>query len=113
MVRYCPDNTCESFTGAKQSDAGDVADFALLYLWRVSDYTYLSSWRERPMPAALRDVLGRHERACRLGSEGEMTACTLRRLAQTSNLGVSLVRYDEGRANEERVDLEQELGRLK
>jgi len=112
-LRYCPDNTCESFKGPPHAHQADLADFALLYLWRVSDYDYLKSWREGPTPAAIEGAINRHRPGCAPASEPARIACALRNLSRGARIIVYTVRYDEGHVAEDRVDLEKGLARLK
>ena len=113
MVRYCPDNTCEAFGGKRGAKGTDVTDFALLYLWGVSQYAYLESWQKGQPPAELASVLKRRDRSCPPQTGRTQLACTLRALGQAAEIIVSAVRYDEGARAEVKVDLEQELRRLK
>jgi len=112
-VRYCPDNTCEAFGGKRGAKATDVADFALLYLWGVSQYAYLEPWQKGQPPVALARALKRHAGACPSQTGRTQLACTLRALGQTARITVSAVRYDEGAEAEVKVNLEEELRRLK
>ncbi len=91
----------------------DLADFALLYLWRVSDYDYLKSWREGPNPAAIQGALHRHGPGCARASESARIACALRNLSRGAGIIVYSVRYDEGHTVQDRLDLEKALARLK
>ena len=112
-VRYCPDNTCEAFRAARGASGADVADFALLYLWGVSQYTYLEAWHKGVPPAALQTVVQRHGEACAVGTEGKRVGCVLRKLAKVARIRAYAVRYDEGAQVEEQLELERELRRLK
>jgi len=112
-IRYCPDNTCEMFRAAQRASGGDLADFALLYLWGVSQYAYLESWQRTQAPAAVRGALQRRGRECSSTSEPLRLACTLRALARGAGIQPFFLRYDEGVVAEENADLEEQLGRLK
>jgi hypothetical protein len=110
-MRYCPDNTCEAFRGGAIASGEDVADFALLYLWGVSRYTYLERWRGSPSPPEVQAALERGGRSCAAGTEVERLACTLRRLAKKAEIRITFVRYDEGAVATDQLDLETELRR--
>jgi hypothetical protein len=113
VLRYCPDNTCEAFKGTQHARQADVAEFALLYLWGISDYTYLRGWHDAPTPPAVREALHRHDASCSPAQDRQRLACALRALAKTAGIRGFVVRYDEGDVAEEEIDLEQQLGRLR
>jgi hypothetical protein len=50
VVRYCPDNTCEVFRTSRRDAGGMLCDFALLYLWYLSQYNYLGDWQSSAPP---------------------------------------------------------------
>ena len=112
QIRYCPDNTCDVFTGLQTTRAADLADFALMYLWGVSQYIELEEWRRGMEPRAVGDAYGRHRGRCgdRLTPAG--LACALRTLAKSGGVAVSFLRHDEGVDHEAPVNLEEELSRL-
>jgi hypothetical protein len=112
-ISYCPDNTCELFRGTRGTTRADLADFALLYLWRASDYEYLNSWRRSPEPMAVREALARQREHCASPQRGDMLRCTLHALATHGGVAVFFVRDDEGHRTEERQDLAKTLSRLK
>lgn len=112
-IRYCPDNTCESFRGARGANETDVADFALLYLWGVSQYVDLEPWQRSPVPAAVDATLRRRASQCQSRTPRTQLACTLSALAKSAGITVAFVRYDEGAVAEVKLHLEQELKRLK
>jgi hypothetical protein len=112
-VRYCPDNTCQAFDGKRGAKATDVTDFALLYLWGVSRYAYLDSWQKGAPPAALVSVLARHGSSCPSQTGRLQLACTLRALGQAARITVSEVTYDEGAQTDVKVNIEEQLRRMK
>ena len=95
-VWYCPDNTCEMFRGGGGTKSSEVADFALLYLHGVSDYTYLKEWQLRPNPPALDALLARSAGTCKGLSGPGLCSCALRRLVSSRRIQAFFVRYDEG-----------------
>jgi len=113
MIKYCPDNTCDEFRGGPGKQLEDVADFAFLYLWYISDYAYLESWRQQSSQPEVQASLARLASTCSKAEEHERVVCTLRRLARDAEIQVFFIRYDEGQVSEERVDLDSELNRSK
>jgi hypothetical protein len=112
-IQYCPENTCDEFRGGHGKQLEDVADFALLYLWYISDYTVLERWRQQSTPTEVQASLARHGSTCSETNEHARVVCALRRLAGDAGIQVFFVRYDEGQVNVERVDLDTELNRFK
>ena len=113
VLRYCPDNTCEAFKGTQRARQADVAEFALLYLWGISDYTYLTGWHNAPTPPAVTEALHRQDANCSHAQDRQRLACALRALAKAAGIRAFVVRYDEGDVVEEEIDLEQGLRRLR
>jgi len=113
LLRYCPDNTCETFRAPRKADSQRLADFALLYLWYVSQYYVLKDWHAGPVPEQVHVVRKQYSGGCR--SEGEIAhaKCALLSLASTAAIRVTFVRYDEGAENKVPVDLNDELKRLR
>ncbi len=108
-VRYCPDNTCDQFRG-REGSASSVQDFALVYLWYVSDYVALGEWRKRETPRQVLSVVEKNADGCR--SEGPRIKCALLNLARTGAIRVSFIRYDEGGVAEVPVSLLKTLAYL-
>src|SRR5512140_2158135 len=46
VLEYCPDNTCERFVAPASSSLVALADFAYLYLHKVSGYFYLAPFKK-------------------------------------------------------------------
>ena len=111
-VRYCPDNTCDAVTGGPGAKKRDVADFALLYIWSVSDYIYLGEWRKGPVPPPVKSAL-RRQTACSGESGQAPLGCALQRLAKSASIQLSSVRFDEGVEAITRMNLEDLIGRSK
>jgi hypothetical protein len=111
-IRYCPDNTCDSFVAVRGASQKDLADFALLYVWGVSQYTDLERWQKGNAPLAVERALAR-QRARPASVGPERLKCAIRTLAKRAAIRVSFVRYDEGAENVVKVDLEEELNRPK
>ena len=45
ILEFCPDETCHGFVGSADVSIATMKDFAYLYLYFFSDYTYLPEWR--------------------------------------------------------------------
>ena len=110
-VRYCPDNTCDVFEAGKGHTA-EVEDFALVYLWYVSEFYPLSAWRKGPAPARLHSVVEEHSVSCPPSGETSRAKCALLDLAKVGAIQLSFVRYDEGAENKVPLQLSEELKRL-
>jgi hypothetical protein len=110
-LRYCPDNTCDVFATLRSEKARELAEFALVYLWRVSGYESLKPWRAGKAPVEVASVLGAYARNCP-GADSVRTKCVLKRLAKDGRIHVAFGRYDEGQYTEQPVDLSEELERV-
>jgi len=103
-LRYCPDNTCEVFRSSDEKTAENLADFALLYLWRASEYEALRSWQAGPPSKRVQEILEKHGAACRASSPSS-PRCALEYLAKRAAVRVAFGRYDAGEYTEVPVDL--------
>jgi hypothetical protein len=45
LLEFCPDGTCDGFVASGDVSAMELSDFAFLYVYFFSDYTYLADWR--------------------------------------------------------------------
>lgn len=112
-VEYCPDNTCEAFSGSGVF-AADVQEFAMGYLLYASDYEALKPIRETAGAEAARQrILADADKAGCTGTPGTRAACWLRGHARRASLKTMFVRYDEGAKSEEPLDWSKQLDRLK
>jgi hypothetical protein len=112
VLKYCPDNTCEIFR-ARGADAGEqLTDFALLYLWYLSQYYYLQEWHKGPTPVQVGVARERHSTSCHVATEKARAKCALLVLAKAARIELAFSRYDEGAENEGPVGLADELKRL-
>jgi hypothetical protein len=114
-VEYCPDNTCEVFRSDNKQAESSVADFALLYLYYVSDYAALSEFRKSPEAtrAAERFLNQLGKRGCTKTSRMETIKCVVRHLGRHHGISLLFVRYDEQVRKKVPKSLEEELSRLK
>ena len=58
-IEYCPDNTCETYTGGK--DLEKLCDYVLLYLFYESNYFYLKEKRKYLKKEILKQVEQRNK----------------------------------------------------
>jgi len=112
-LEYCPDNTCDAFTG-RATAAEDLATFAHAYILWVSDYYALSDLRLSARGKEARSIAVQRAAAegCR-GGESAAISCLLERLSTRGGVKVSMVRYDENRRIAVPVDLSRELKRFR
>ena len=99
-IEFCPDNTCHYFVGDKKISLETVKDFAYLYIYFFSDYFVLDEWRNRKESIiTARKILSKPiYKGCKK-DEGEAARCILRRMAQSDQVKLYFVRYDEGKRN--------------
>ena len=98
-VEYCPDNTCEVFTLSGKSASLPLQDFALAYLFGVSEYVYLEPFQSSSSSLAVRTVLGRYKSDCPQQPARAAARCVVGLLAKRHAIQASFVRYDEGERN--------------
>ena len=46
LLEFCPDGTCDGFVSSGNISVATLRDFAYLYVYFFSDYTYLDDWRK-------------------------------------------------------------------
>ncbi len=110
VIEYCPDNTCERFVATASSHQA-LADFAFLYLYKVSGYFYLAAFKKVEAPARAKSLVSRHSRRCPQPEELNAVACLLRFLQHGNHIRISFTREDEGQVSVVPVNLEEELRR--
>lgn len=111
VISYCPDNTCESFYSTTPASSTELIDFSYIYLFYVSEYYALEEFKKTGKKN-VSGIVDRYSNYCP-SKEIEKAKCVLRNLADTYNIEVKFIRYDEKQRNEVPVDLEAELNRLK
>lgn len=109
IVEYCPDNTCERFVGYGDTSLASLQDFAFVYLFALSDYSYLDQFQEAGSASEVKSVLGRYRDRCPQADSRAAAACIAGSLYRRNRIQVSFVRVDEGFGVEEPI----ELGQLK
>jgi hypothetical protein len=114
-VRYCPDNTCEVFRLPEQASREVLSDFALVYLWFVSDYSHLQELRQGQWASTVESVVSRHATGCEKVPAGsghqKVVRCVLETLASRHRITVHFGRHDEGTYGETEIGLSA-MGRL-
>ncbi len=108
-VSYCPDQTCDVIRAPGTTSSKTMSDFALIYLYYVSDYAYLKDFVLRARPHVLK-ALERNNGNCRRSSEFARAACVLSTVARKNGMKFRLQRYDEGRMNETELEPGDHLG---
>ena len=97
VLEYCPDNTCARFAAPEKTSSQEaLADFAFLYLCRVSAYYVLGTFKTTEAPALVKPVLSRNARRCPQAEEVEASACVLRSLQRENHIRIAFTRQDEG-----------------
>lgn len=111
LLEFCPDGTCDGFVVSGCTPVATLKDFAYLYEYFFSDYTYLSEWRARQeAKAAAEQVLSKPEfLSCKRDTMKETARCVLVNLSRNGHVRLIFVRYDEGERNVVREDLTKHL----
>jgi hypothetical protein len=112
VLEYCPDNTCERFVAPDSSSQESLADFAYLYLYRVSGYFYLASFKKEEAPARVQSLRSQHSKLCPQPEETAACMCLLRSLARESRIRIFFTRQDEGQVSVVPIELEEALRRI-
>jgi hypothetical protein len=75
-----------------------LKDFAYLYVYFFSDYTFLGDWRskEEAKNTAERILSKPEYRSCKNENSREAARCVLRDLSKEGRVKLIFVRYDEG-----------------
>jgi hypothetical protein len=112
QLKYCPDNTCDIFRTRDAKARVQLTDFALLYLWYLSQYSDLQVWQRGIPPATVGVVRERYSASCDGAGERARAKCALVALSKLGSIELAFSRWDEGADNEGPVDLLDELKRL-
>jgi hypothetical protein len=99
---YCPDNTCELFESAKCGE-GPLDDFALMYLYAVSGYTYLERFKTDARPI-VEKIMGRYQE-CRSAGKDARISCLLAHIAGKCSVRIYFRRFFEGEMCEGELNL--------
>lgn len=111
LLEFCPDGTCDGFVVTGSMPVNTLRDFAYLFEYFFSDYTYLDEWRARPGPRnAVGRVLSKPEyRDCKRNTARETARCILVDLSRDDHVKLIFVRYDEGERHSVPMDLAKQL----
>lgn len=98
LLEFCPDGTCDGFVTSGNFSVPTLKDFAYLYVYFFSDYTFLSEWRgKEEAKNTAEDILSKPEyRSCKNENSREAARCVLRDLSKGGRVKLIFVRYDEG-----------------
>lgn len=115
LLEFCPDGTCDGFVVSGTMPISTLKDFAYLYEYYFSDYTFLDEWRgSAKAKNTAESVLSKPEYSGCKGDVGrEAARCVLLSLSRGGRVKLIFVRYDEGERNVVRRDLAGQLAEKK
>lgn len=98
LLEFCPDGTCDGFVTSGNFSVRTLKDFAYLYVYFFSDYTFLGEWRGKEEAKNTAEViLSKTEyQSCKNEDSREAARCVLRDLSKGGRVKLIFVRYDEG-----------------
>jgi hypothetical protein len=98
LLEFCPDGTCDGFVTSGNMSVPTLKDFAYLYVYFFSDYTFLDEWRSKEEAKNIAErILSKPEyRSCKNENSREAARCVLRDLSKGGRVKLIFVRYDEG-----------------
>jgi hypothetical protein len=111
LLEFCPDGTCDGFVVSGGMPVATLRDFAYLYEYFFSDYTYLGEWRagQEARNTAERVLSKPEYRGCKRESMQQSARCVLADLSRNGRVRLIFVRYDEGERNVVREDLAKQI----
>ncbi len=98
IIEYCPDNTCDVMAMDGRNNENILADFAYLYLFFGSNYSYLLEWKNNEdTKQHLFSILRKYTSVewAKL-DDNKKAQRVLNQLSSQYGITVSFVRYDEG-----------------
>lgn len=109
-IKYCPDNTCETFASRRAQYSLEASDFTLLYLVFFSRYAVLENWKpSENIRGVVKRVLARKQySSCRREVEVESARCILVALS-SGRVRANFVRMDEDTVSSTPMDARKEL----
>jgi len=115
LLEFCPDGTCDGFVTSGSVSAVALKDFAYLYVYFFSDYTFLGNWRNKGQAKKTAErVLSKPEyRNCKNEISREAARCVLRDVSRNGRIRLIFVRYDEGQRNVVRRNIDEQLSEAK
>jgi hypothetical protein len=98
LLEFCPDGTCDGFVTSGNVPVARLKDFAYLYIYFFSGYTFLGEWRsqEEAKRTAERILSNLEYRKCKNEISREAARCVLEDLSSGGRVKLIFVRYDEG-----------------
>jgi hypothetical protein len=98
LLEFCPDGTCDGFVTSGNVSVPTLKNFAYLYVYFFSDYTFLGEWRSKEEAKNTAElILSKPEyRNCKNENSREAARCVLRDLSKAGRIKLIFVRYDEG-----------------
>lgn len=98
LLEFCPDGTCDGFVTTGTMSVPTLKDFAYLYVYFFSDYTFLDEWRSKEETKSTADqILAKPAYTnCKNANSREAARCVLRDLSKGGRVKLIFVRYDEG-----------------
>ncbi len=98
LLEFCPDGTCDGFVASGSVSLPTLKDFAYLYVYFFSDYTFLDEWRGKEESRdTAKGVLSKPQySSCKNEDSREAARCVLRDLSKGEKVKLIFVRYDEG-----------------
>jgi hypothetical protein len=115
IIEFCPDNTCEVIKSPDTNKLKDIKDFTYLYIYYASGLTLLATSTNDNAPFFISgnkiatQILKNHAETCSQNTELELASCVLNNMARNNNITISFFRYDEGKQNVSRQNIESEL----
>ena len=111
LLEFCPDGTCDGFVTSGDVSVVTLKDFAYLYVYFFSDYTFLDDWRNtEDAKNTAKQVLAQPiYHSCENANSREAARCVLRDLGRNRRIRLIFVRYDEGQRNVVRENIAEKL----
>ena len=84
LLEFCLDGTCDGFVSSGNFSVPRLKDFAYLYVYFFSDYTFLGEWRSKDDAKNTAErILSKPEyRSCKNENSRETARCVLRDLSK-------------------------------
>jgi|SRR5579863_2997703 len=111
LLEFCPDGTCDAFAASGPVSVATLKDFAYLYVYFFSDYTFLDDWRGKAASKSTAErVLSKPAyQKCERDDSREAARCVLLDLSREGRIKLLFIRYDEGQRNVVHEDITKEL----
>ncbi len=115
LLEFCPDETCDGFVSSGNVSVATLKDFAYLYVYYFSDYTFLGGWRDKEASKKTAErVLSKPEYLdCKNPNGREAARCVLRNLSRERRIRLIWVRYDEGQRHVVSRNIAEQLSEKK